>query len=57
VAHGFRVQGEGHRGDLFAATSPLEAQTLLFFMSPDPRKMVLIDTKKAYLNGQADRGT
>ena len=33
VARDFRVKGEGHRDDLFAAMPPLEAKKLLFKMA------------------------
>ena len=60
VARDFRVKGEGHRDDLFAAMPPLEAKKLLFKMaaatwkgrSPlEPDKIMLIDVKKAHFNG------
>jgi hypothetical protein len=63
VARDFRVKGEGHRDDLFAAMPPLEAKRLLFLMAastwgaPDPIKVMLIDVKKAHLNGHVDEGT
>ena len=57
----FRVKGEGHRDDLFAAMPPLEAKKLLFKMAAatwkgksegkEPDKIMLIDVKKAHLNG------
>jgi hypothetical protein len=63
VARDFRVKGEGHRDDLFAAMPPLEAKRFLFLMAastwgaPDPVKVMLIDVKKAHLNGYVDEGT
>ena len=61
VARDFRVKGEGHRDDLFAAMPPLEAKKLLFKMAAatwkgrsegkEPDKIMLIDVKKAHLNG------
>jgi hypothetical protein len=58
VARDFRVKGEGHRDDLFASMPPLEAKRLLFieaaatWSSSDPTKIMLIDVKKAHLNGR-----
>ena len=61
VARDFRVKGEGHRDDLFAAMPALEAKKLLFKMAAatwkgrsegkEPDKIMLIDVKKAHLNG------
>ena len=61
VARDFRVKGEGHRDDLFAAMPPLEAKKLLFKLAAATRKgrlegkeldkIMLIDVKKAHLNG------
>ena len=62
VARDFRVKGEGHRDDLFAAMPPLEAKKLLFKMAAatwkgrsegkEPDKIMLIDVKK----GSLERG-
>ena len=61
MARDFRVKGEGHRDDLFAAMPPLEAKKLLFKMAvatwkgrsegKEPDKIMLIDVTKAHLNG------
>ena len=61
MARDFRVKGEGHRDDLFAAMPPLEAKKFLFKMAAatwkgrsegkEPDKIMLIDVKKAHLNG------
>ena len=61
VARDFRVKGEGHRDDFFAAMPPLEAKKLLFKMAAatwkgrsegkEPDKIMLIDVKKVHLNG------
>jgi hypothetical protein len=57
VARDIRTKGEGHRDDLFASIPPPEAKTLLFAMaaatwqSSDPVNIMLIDVKKAHLNG------
>ena len=61
-ARDFKLKGEGDREDLFAAMPPLEAKKLLFRQAvrePDvwrgggfkSRKLLLIDVKKAHLNG------
>ena len=62
VARDFRVKGEGHRDDLFAAMPPSEAKKLLFKMAAatwkgrsegkEPDKIMLIDVKK----GSLERG-
>ena len=60
VARDFRVKGESDRSDLFAAMPPLEAKRMLFRMAvrriremPCERyKIMLIDVKKAHLNGE-----
>jgi hypothetical protein len=63
VARDFRVKGEGPRDDLFAAMPPLEAKRLLFKLAaatwdgPDPIKIMLVDVKKAHLNGRVDQDT
>jgi hypothetical protein len=61
VARDFKLKGEGHRDDLFASMPPLEAKKLLFRMAAatwksrlrgaEPDKIMLIDVKKAHLNG------
>ena len=60
VARDFKIKGEGIRDDLFAAMPPLETKRLLFKMaastwkaksSDDKWKIMLIDVKKAHLNG------
>jgi hypothetical protein len=58
VARDFKVKGEGSRDDLFASMPPLEAKRLLFKMAAatwggsDPTKIMLVDVKKAHLNGK-----
>jgi hypothetical protein len=58
VARDFKPKGEGTRDDPFASMPPLEAKRLLFktaaatWGSRDPTKVMLIDVKKAHLNGR-----
>jgi len=62
VARDFKPRGEQHREDLFAAMPPLESKKLLFRMAAAEKKvwhndkyqrmkLMLIDVKKAHLNG------
>ncbi len=59
VARDVRPKGERDREDLFAATPPLEAKKLLFWMAANqvgaepgqPVKLMFIDVEKAHLNG------
>ena len=60
VARDFRVKGESDRSDLFAAMPLLEAKRMLFRIavrrcrekSCEMYKIMLIDVKKAHLNGE-----
>ena len=62
VARDFKPKGEKDRGDLFAAMPPLEAKKALFQQAVNENarnracgregiKLMLIDVKKAHLNG------
>ena len=63
VARDFKPKGEQGRADLFAAMPPLEAKRMLFRRFADKKnlegktkmKLMLIDVKKAHLNGVCER--
>ena len=63
VARDFKPKGERDRSDLFAAMPPLEAKRMLFrrfavinnLHGKRKMKLMLIDVKKAHLNGTCDR--
>ena len=63
VARDFKPKGERDRADLFAAMPPLEAKRMLFrrfavrtnLQGKHKMKLMLIDVKKAHLNGVCER--
>ena len=63
VARDFKPKGERDRADLFAAMPPFKAKRMLFrrfatqsnLHGKKKKKLMLIDVKKAHLNGVCDR--